>query len=303
MSFLCCAEARKLLPIASTVLLLLVSGFPCRATIDAALQMQLGNPSNASADPSNHNHYLIQRTVEAIDYSDNLGQPNWVSWDLTASDLGNSGRTDAWASDTNLPPAFYIVPINPFSGSGYDRGHMCPSADRTYNTADNELVFLMSNIIPQASLQNQGIWANFENYCRQTLLPGGKELLIICGPSLFTSNKLNNGHVTVPGYTWKIVVVLPPGTGPATNRISATNQVIAVRIPNADAVGNDSWQNYRTNVVAIENDTVSASSARFRRIWRRCCATRWMARSRLRRSSRGFLRPAARREAAWLSPE
>ena len=242
---------RHALALAAVFLGLLKAG----ATIDVTLQMQLGNPSGATVDTNNHNHFLLTRTVEAIDYSDNLGEPNWASWDLTAADIGSSGRTDAWASDTNLPPNFYLVPINPFSGSGYDRGHMCPSADRTDSVPDNELVFLMSNIIPQASLQNQGIWANFENYCRNTLLPGGKELLIICGPSLFTTNKLNNNHVTIPGYTWKIVVVAASGSGAATNRINATSQVIALRIPNTDAVGSDPWQDYVTNTVAIQNDT------------------------------------------------
>ena len=47
------------------------------AIIDASLQMQLGNPTGATADPNNHEHYLIQRTVEAIDYSDTNGCPNW----------------------------------------------------------------------------------------------------------------------------------------------------------------------------------------------------------------------------------
>jgi uncharacterized repeat protein (TIGR01451 family) len=247
--------ARKLLPVLISAAALLLACFPAGAIIDATLQMQLGNPSNATSNPTNHNYYLILRTVEAIDYSDNLGQPNWASWDLTSADLGNSGRTDAWVADTNLPPGFYQVPINAFSGSAYDRGHMCPSADRTDTVADNELVFIMSNIIPQASLQNQNIWANFENYTRQSLLPGGKELLIICGPSLFTTNKLNNNHVTIPGYTWKIVVVVPSGAGTATNRISPTTQVIALRIPNTDTVAYDAWQDYRTNVVAVESDT------------------------------------------------
>src|SRR5271154_4454170 len=44
--------------------------FQARAFIDVNLQMQLGNPSGAITDTNNHNHYLIQRTVEAIDYSD-----------------------------------------------------------------------------------------------------------------------------------------------------------------------------------------------------------------------------------------
>ncbi len=56
--------------------------FQAHATIDVTLQMQLGNPSSASTDTNNHDHYLIQRTVEAIDYNDNLGEPNWASWDF-----------------------------------------------------------------------------------------------------------------------------------------------------------------------------------------------------------------------------
>ena len=234
----------------------LCAPLPVRAFLGATNQMQLGNPSGAIVDPNNHDHYLIQRAAYALDYCDNHGQPVWVSWDLTTDDVGSSGRTDAWAQDDSLPPTFYKVPTSPFSNTGYDRGHMCPSGDRTTSDATNELTFIMSNIIPQASLQNQNIWANFENYCRQTLMSGGKEVLIICGPSLFTSTKLNNGHVTVPAYTWKIAVVAPNATpGTATNRVNATSQVIALRIPNTETVAYDSWQLYRTNVLAIEADT------------------------------------------------
>ncbi len=246
---------RNTLPLIAGASLLFLTAATTQATIDATLQMQLGNPTGATADTNNLNHYLIQRPVEAIDYNDLLGQPNWASWDLTSSDIGSSGRSNDWQSDTNLPSNFYPVPADPFSGSDYDRGHMCPSADRTDTLPDNEMLFLMSNIIPQASAQNEGIWANLENYCRQTLLTGGNELLITCGPSLFTTSTLNNGHVTIPSYTWKIIVVCPPGSGAATNRITPTTQVVAVRIPNTDAVGSDPWQNYRTNVVAIEADT------------------------------------------------
>ena len=250
---------RNVLPILLSASVLLFALFPAGAIIDATLQMQLGNPSGATADTNNHDHYLIQRPVEAMDYSDNLGQPNWASWDLTSGDVGSSGRSPSFYTDTNLPPNFFWVPgdpTNPFSGSGYDRGHMCPSGDRTTNTTYNDMVFFMSNIIPQASAQNEGIWANFESYCRDTLVKAnGSELLIICGPSSFTTNKLYSNHVTIPGYTWKIAVVVPLGAGTATNRITPSTQVIAVRIPNTDAVGSDPWQNYRTNVVAIESDT------------------------------------------------
>lgn len=225
-----------------------------RAVIDATLQMQLGNPSGATTDTNNHDHYLIQRTVEAIDYSDNYGAPNWASWDLTASDLGSSGRTSSFYTDTNLPANFYQVSTGDYSGSGYDRGHMCPSADRTDNANDNKLVFFMSNIIPQAPNNNQGVWATFEGYCR-TLAQSGDELLIICGPSVFNGSLIQpSQRVFIPAYTWKIVVVVPPGGGTALSRIDAATRVISLKIPNSNGVSS-SWQNYVTSARQIEVDT------------------------------------------------
>ncbi len=80
-----------------TSALLLLSGvFRADAIIDATLQMQLGNPSGATADPNNHNHYLIQRTVEAIDYSDNLGEPNCLT-STPKIYTRNSGATCRWS--------------------------------------------------------------------------------------------------------------------------------------------------------------------------------------------------------------
>ncbi len=252
--------SQRLLPIFLSASALLFAVFPAGAIIDAALQMQLGNPSGATADPSNHNHYLIQRTVEAIDYNDNMGQPNWVSWDLTAADVGSSGRTDAWASDTSLPPGFNTIPTSTYGsigGQSYDRGHMCPSADRTDTVPHNELVFIMSNIIPQASAQNQGVWATFESYCRSLL--SSQELLITCGPYNFGPNTVDGGLVAIASNTFKIVVGVPLGAGTALSRITNANpnsiRVIALEIPNTDAVGGSAWTTFVTSTKQVQADT------------------------------------------------
>src|ERR1700749_2001356 len=96
------SRARKLFPCVLSAAALLLSALSSSATINASLQMQLGNPTGATADTNNHDHYLIQRTVEAIDFSDNLGEPNWASWDLTASDVGSAPRSTSFFTDTNL---------------------------------------------------------------------------------------------------------------------------------------------------------------------------------------------------------
>ncbi len=225
------------------------------ATIQTNLQMQLGNPSGATADTNNHNHYLVQRAVEALDFSDNLGEPNWASWDLTSSDVGSSGRSTTFYTDTNLPPDFYWVTTGDYTSSGYDRGHMCPSDDRTDTTNDNKMVFRMSNIIPQTDDQNTGPWEALETYCR-SLATAGNELLIICGPSTFDGTRISpSGKASIPGYTWKIAVVVPAGSGTALSRITSSTRVITVKMPNITGIHSVNWTNYITCVNRIQADT------------------------------------------------
>ncbi len=225
---------------------------PVRATIDSTLQMQTGNPTNATADTSNHSHYLIQRAQFAMDYNDTTREPNWVAWDLTTGDVGGSGRSN-FIVDTNLPSGFYQVLTTDYSGSGYDRGHMCPSADRTVDTTNNQAVFVMSNMIPQSPDNNQGVWASFETYCR-SLASASNEVLIVSGPSIFGGSKISSG-VAIPGYTWKIAVVVPLGSGSAASRIDANTRVIAIKIPNVAGVRNNPWQQYVVAASQIEADT------------------------------------------------
>ncbi|MEA3189131.1 MAG: endonuclease mitochondrial [Chthoniobacter sp.] len=238
----------------SVVFILLLAGLSARAAIGTALQMQLGNPSNASADPNNHAHYLIQRTVEAIDYNDSLGEPNWASWDLTASDVGSSGRSATFYTDTTLPASFYWVTTGDYTGSGYDRGHMAPSADRTDNVTDNDLVFYMSNIIPQAADNNQGPWEVFEAYCR-TLASSGNEILITSGGSGYSGAFIASGKAAIPGYTWKIAVVVPTGGGSALTRIDNSTRVICIKIPNVAGIRSNPWSQYVTSASQIQADT------------------------------------------------
>lgn len=239
-----------------TLAVLLVQ--PTSARIDAALQMQLGNPSNATTDAANHRNYLIQRPQYALDYNDSLGAPNWVSWDLTAGDVGSSGRTVIYSTDPSLPATFYAVTDNDYIGVGninFNRGHMCPSEDRTVTAADNQQVFFMSNIVPQAADNNQGPWEAFETYCR-TLAAAGAELLIIAGPGGFTpSNLLPSGKAAIPGFVWKIVVVVPAGNDSALNRITGSSRVIALKLPNVNGIRTAPWQSYVTTVNQLQVDT------------------------------------------------
>ena len=228
------------------------------ATRDANLA--LGNPSGAVTDATNSpNNYLLAKTQYTMSYSRDQGKPNWVSWHLSAAWLGSTARQDNFAADASLPSSWYHVGSTSYSGSGFDRGHNCPSADRTGSVADNTATFLMSNMMPQAPQNNQQTWAGLENYCR-TLVSAGNELYIIAGSygkggtgSGSYATTLDGGRITVPSNCWKVVVVLPVGTSDVS-RITASTRVIAINSPNNNSLST-SWGTYRTSVNAIESAT------------------------------------------------
>ncbi len=114
----------------------------------------------------------------------------------------------------------------------------------------------MTNILPQAPVNNQQTWNNLEQYLR-TLVTAGNELYIISGGAGIggsgnngPANTIANGHVTVPNSTWKVVIVLPQGTNDVS-RVTASTRTIAVIVPNNNSVSTD-WRTYRVSVDQVE---------------------------------------------------
>ncbi len=216
-----------------------------------SVHLTMGNPSNAATNVLQPTNYLMEKTQYALSYHRDNGRPNWVAWHLDTSWLGSTPRQDDFRADTTLPAGWYQVLGTDYSGSGYDRGHMCPSADRTKTVADNSSTFLMTNMIPQAPTNNQQTWANLESYSR-TLVNSGSELYIISGGQ-GTTGFIANGKVAIPAYTWKVIMVLPSGTNDVS-RVTSATRVIAVWMPNTNSVVSD-WRTYRVSVDYIESLT------------------------------------------------
>lgn len=212
----------------------------------------LGNPSGAAHDPNQPTNYLIERPQYVLSYNRDRGIPNWVSWQLTSSDLGEARRSNVFVADTTLPEGWYRVTTDDYTGSGYDRGHVTPSADRTATQKDNEATFILTNILPQAPDNNRNTWENLESFSRD-LVEKGHVLYIIAGGD-GDNGTIARGKIAVPRYTWKIIVVMPQGQSDVS-QITPDTPVIAVRVPNGlkDTLGD--WQEYRVTVASIEEAT------------------------------------------------
>ena len=228
-------------------------------TDDLSVHLTMGNPSGAVPDTAAPFNYLLLKPQYALSYHRDRGIPNWVSWHLDESWLGAAPRQDDFRADATLPPSWYRVQATDYTGTGFDRGHHTPSADRTKSVEDNSATFLMTNMLPQAPQNNQGPWADLESYCR-TLVTQDHELYIVMGSygtggagSAGIRSSIAEGKITVPARIWKVIVVLPQGTNDAA-RVTTTTRVIAVDTPNNNTI-NASWGTYRTSVDAIERTT------------------------------------------------
>lgn len=221
--------------------------------------MLFGNPSNATNSAAVTENYLIDKKYYVISYSSTRATPNWVSWHLDESNLGSTPRQDNFAAFLGLPTGYYQVQSNSYSGSGFDRGHNCPSADRTSSIDANSSTFLMTNMIPQAPQNNQRAWADLETYLRGEVKKG-YEVYTIMGSygkggtgSNGYAETINNGKVTVPKRVWKIAIILPSGNSDLL-RTNADTRILAVDTPNENALDTD-WKKYITTVDLIEKAT------------------------------------------------
>ncbi len=221
--------------------------------------LALGNPSNATPDdPTN---YLLTRPEYALSYNRAKNTANWVSWHLSNRWKGDAKRSPGFAPDEALPAGFYRVETRDYSGSGFDRGHLCPSDDRDFSPLENAATFRLTNIIPQAPANNQGPWRELEEYAR-TLAARGSELYIVAGPAGQGGTGTNGPATTigrgaqqivVPRWTWKIVAVVPRGA--TTAALPVPTRVIAIQMPNDQSVEHHHWGEYRVSVAEIEKLT------------------------------------------------
>jgi endonuclease G len=213
----------------------------------------LGIPFPAST--SDPNNFLSAKSGYVISYNSGRKIPNWVSWELNTSYLGSTARQDDFRPDDTLPASLPQAQLADYSGSGFDRGHMCPSADRTLTVTANQQTFYLTNMVPQSANNNRGPWADLEAEAR-TLAQSGKELFIISGGVFSAGSATIGSGVAVPDKTFKVIVVLD-AVGQGASAVNTNTRVISVMMPNRDSQISLSadWRSFRVSVDAIEAAT------------------------------------------------
>ena len=215
-----------------------------------SVHLTMGIPT----DGDDSDDHLMVKPQYTLSYNKRLNNPNWVSWNLDAGHFGDAPRFKGkFMADESLPAGFYRVRHDDYTNSGYDRGHLVRSEERTKNDADNESTFLTVNLLPQYHDLNAGPWLRLEEYCQRLAQKEKKELFIVAGGIFPKKPETIGKGVAVPESTYKIVVVLDRNQ--SIEHVTPSTRVIAVSMPNKKGILREDWGQYRTTVAELEKAT------------------------------------------------
>jgi len=166
---------------------------------------------HAATPPRLTNSRLGQHTRElcsdhyAVLYSGVARSPLYAAEYLTKGKVVASrefGRTNDFRPDTRLPKDWRSE-LADFRKSGFDRGHLAPSADMPTPAADSQS-FLLSNIVAQNPQLNRKLWAAIEKAVRALAMH--RPVYTITGV-LFKGERIErlNNRVMIPTHLYKLV--------------------------------------------------------------------------------------------------
>lgn len=134
--------------------------------------------------------------------------PLWSAERLTRARIESAReqeRVNLFHEERRLPPEERAT-LEDFKRSGWDRGHLSPSADFP-DPESQEESFSLANMVPQAPANNRGVWERIERGVRELTLAEG-EVYVITGP-VFQGASLQrlNGRVLIPTQMFKAIYV------------------------------------------------------------------------------------------------
>ena len=154
--------------------------------------------------PQTTNVQPICRQAYLVGYDSQAKLPKFVTYELTPQNaLGCVARTNAFVADQSIKDS----PIpDDYVGTGYDKGHMAPDGDLSWDQQVEYESFLMTNMSPQAGSLNRGIWKLLETNIRGWVTQRNQSVVIYVGGIYNYQNKKIGNGVIVPHGFYKIII-------------------------------------------------------------------------------------------------
>lgn len=156
-----------------------------------------GFPQTAGVSP-------ICRQAYLVGYDAAAKLPKYVTYELIPQNaLGCVARTNAFVADQSIQGG--PVPGD-YAGTGYDKGHMSPDGDLSWDQQVEYESFLMTNMAPQAGSLNRGIWKLLETAVRGWTVQRNQSYTIYVGGVYNAQDKKIGNGVIVPHGYYKIII-------------------------------------------------------------------------------------------------
>ena len=148
--------------------------------------------------------YPICRQGYFVGYDSAAKLPKYVTYTLLPQNaLGCVARTNAFVQDQTTPNG---ARPDDYAATGYDKGHMSPDGDQSWDVQVEYESFLMTNMSPQAGSLNRGIWKLLETSVRGWAVQRNQSYTIYVGGLYGAGDKTIGKGVVVPHGFYKIVV-------------------------------------------------------------------------------------------------
>ena len=147
---------------------------------------------------------IIKHKYYNLSYSPQNKQAEWVFYLLTkANSSGGVKRKNNFRPDPLVSTG--SASLDDYKNSGYDKGHLCPAGDMSFDSQAMSETFYLSNMSPQFPSFNRGIWKKLEDLVRKWAIDEDS-LYIVTGP-IFINNRGSIGpnKVTIPGFYYKVI--------------------------------------------------------------------------------------------------
>ena len=155
--------------------------------------------------PTSTTNQIIKHDFYTLSYSEKYEQSEWVAYELKKSHLSKSNLDRPYFIDDPLVETGSASWKN-YKRSGYDKGHLCPAADRRFSRAAFDETFYTSNISPQLNDFNAGIWNTLEQKTRYWAAKYDGLYVITGGVLCENLESIGNENVAVPDYFYKILL-------------------------------------------------------------------------------------------------
>jgi endonuclease G len=190
---------------------------------------------------------IIKRQEFIYSVNQKTGFVDWLVYRVGKDDFGTVPRWEKAFFRDSLINLKIALPTNAdYENSGYDKGHLLRSEERTTTVEANRQTFVLTNVLPQTPDLNRGPWLDLERWVEKACKDSTYEIWVATGPIFDTTFYKLNGKYLIPKYCFKVLLIKTP---------DGKFKKIGVVMPNVTGVRNKKWADFITPITEIEKVT------------------------------------------------